>query len=93
MGVAHGTDMSIWWFGNHWGNGLQEEEKATARKMVEPLGKFLWGDGDIGWATTSIDEVRMVLEDGQTVEIRVDQRWEEGKERWASVVSGKQSRL
>ena len=93
MAVSHGTDMSVWWFGNQWGDGLQDHEKDTARQMVEPLGKFIAGEQDIGWGTQRIEQLRVVHEDGTTIDSREDPRWTAGCTWWREAVGGTVSRL
>lgn len=83
-GVTHGTDVTLWFFGNGAGEGLLEREENIAREFCGPVWKFLKGKGD--WegewgADTKKREVRLLKGDG-SVGVWKDKDWERGLRVW-----------
>lgn len=91
-GVTHVTDHYIWF----WGNGevvLPEEKGVIAEALVGPLARFVNGqDGDIGWGTRGIREVRVLENDGR-VRVREDEGWDEAVRVWEVLRGLKDARL
>ena len=85
LGVTHGTDMAIWFFGN--GLPLFEKEKELTRRFLEPWAKFLNGD-EFVWGTQGIDEFRKITADGKDIAIEKDTRWDESLRIWSSIFEG-----
>ena len=77
-GVTHATDVPIWFLGN--GNILDDDEKAIAKRWLEPLSSFLKGK-DASWGTTGPKEMRRLNEMGE-VDIWEDDQWLKGQEVW-----------
>lgn len=71
LGATHGTDLSIWLFGN--GDSLTIPEKSTIREFLKPVAAFLNGE-QVHWGTSSLDEVRCITAEGK-VEIKKDDAW------------------
>ncbi|KAB8301979.1 hypothetical protein EYC80_005433 [Monilinia laxa] len=78
LGATHGTDMSIWFFGN--GDSLTKGEKELLIEWLKPVGAFVNGE-DIDWGTRSIKDVRFLTSDGN-IEIRDDGIFEEKLGLW-----------
>jgi carboxylesterase type B len=78
FGATHGTDMSIWFFGN--GDSLTSSEKVVIKKWLEPLGAFISG-GVVDWGTRSLEEVRYLSASGE-IEVREDEWWESKLPLW-----------
>ncbi|ESZ96305.1 hypothetical protein SBOR_3360 [Sclerotinia borealis F-4128] len=81
FGATHGTDMSIWFFGN--GDSLTEREKELLKEWLKPMIAFINGE-DVDWGTRSIKDVRILTSDGK-IEIREDEIYEEKLELWKLV--------
>ena len=78
-GVSHGSDMSIWFWGN--GNTLSKREKEVALKAFhEPLSKFLGGE-KMDWGTRDGMQLRTLKSDG-SVAVEEDTRLQEGLKLW-----------
>ena len=78
MGVAHGTDLAIWFFGN--GRELEKGEKKLVKEFLEPWGSFVKGD-EVEWGTQRLDEVRRIGENGK-IEIVKDVLWDRSLKIW-----------
>lgn len=105
MKVAHGSDLSLWWFGNGWSaaptpsgsesksetkakaTGLLPSEQPTALALIRPFAAFLNGDSDLAWGTTDIAQLKVVHDDGVSVNVLPDERWEEGVRVWRDIVN------
>ncbi|OJJ83901.1 putative carboxylesterase [Aspergillus glaucus CBS 516.65] len=82
-GVTHATDHFIWFWGN--GEVLEEREKgAVGRALIGPLARFLDGERDIGWGTSSHRQMRVLKGDGE-VGIWEDEFWNEAMRVWGAV--------
>lgn len=82
-GVCHGSDLTIWFYGDGKGEGLSAQEKTlTSEFVLEPMGQFLAGH-DIGstWGTKSVAEVRRLKPNGE-IDIWKDEMWENGLRQW-----------
>ena len=78
-GVSHGSDLSIWFYGN--GSTLNENEKDVVTKAFhEPLSQFLKGE-KMDWGTQYATQLRTLKNDG-TVVIEDDTRLHEGLKLW-----------
>lgn len=82
-GVCHGSDLSIWFFGDGRGDGLTAQEKGLTQSFVlGPMDAFLGGENiDQAWGTSSVREVRRLKPDG-TVDIWQDDMWDKGVQQW-----------
>ncbi|KAF8851792.1 carboxylesteras-like protein [Acephala macrosclerotiorum] len=78
LGAAHGTDMSIWFFGN--GDGLTQAEKVLIKEWLEPVAAFIQGK-PIDWGTTTLQQVRSITKDGE-IKIGDDDSWEDKLPLW-----------
>ncbi len=78
FGATHGTDMSIWFFGN--GDSLSHSEKQLIREWLRPIASFLNGD-KVVWGTQSLNQVRYINSEGK-IEIKDDDLWEEKLSLW-----------
>jgi carboxylesterase type B len=78
VGATHGTDLSIWWFGN--GSGLTDQETVLIREWLQPVGSFLRGE-TVSWGTQSLKEVRYLTAEGK-IEIKEDEVWESKLPLW-----------
>ena len=91
MGVAHASDLAIWFFGN--GRELEPGEKELVKEFLEPWAKFLNGDEmEEGWGTRNVEEVRRMSEVGK-VEVVGDELWETCLETWRGVCGLGRSKL
>jgi len=82
-GVTHATDHFIWFWGN--GEVLEKREKeVVGRTLIGPLARFLDGEGDIGWGTSSHRQMRVLKGDGEVV-IWKDGLWDEAMRVWGAV--------
>ncbi|KAL4808978.1 Alpha/Beta hydrolase protein [Aspergillus unguis] len=82
-GVTHATDQYIWF----WGNGdivLPEEKPIIRNAVIGPFIKFMHGEQDIGWGTSSCREMRTLKPDG-SVQIWRDELWDEAVETWRAL--------
>jgi carboxylesterase type B len=84
VGVCHGADMPIWW-ASVWRGGITDEEKEKATKFLEPFGRFLRGDEDVGWGTDAEDRVRWLDPDGVVRQNVKDDLWDRGMQIWNTV--------
>jgi carboxylesterase type B len=89
MGVSHGSDIPIWFFGN--GTELEENEKPVLRKWLEPFGKFLEGE-ELEWGTGRIEDVRALKAD-MSIGVMRDEDWYRCSEVWRDLQRVKLSRL
>ncbi|KAI9644056.1 hypothetical protein NHQ30_007408 [Ciborinia camelliae] len=78
FGATHGTDMSIWFFGN--GDFLTGKEKALLLEWLKPMASFINGD-NVDWGTRSIKDVRFLTSDGN-IEVREDEIFEGKMKLW-----------
>jgi len=78
MGVAHGCDLTVWFYGN--GHGLLPQEQNLMRKFLEPFGAFLSGE-ERDYGTGGIEEVRVILPD-MSIRIIKDSDWHRCQEIW-----------
>lgn len=78
VGATHGTDMSIWFFGN--GDTLTESEKSLIRQWLTPVAAFLKGE-DFDWGTRSLTEVKYLTAEAEIL-IKEDEVWEEKLSLW-----------
>jgi carboxylesterase type B len=83
VGATHGTDLTIWWFGN--GESLTDPEKQLVRKWLRPVGAFLRGES-IDWGTKLLKEVKYLTAEGK-IEIKEDEIWEEKLPLWETTKS------
>lgn len=89
-GVTHATDHFIWFWGN--GELLEEGEKRVVRRaLIEPLARFLNGEGNIGWGTGSHREMRVLKADGE-VAIWKDAFWDDALRVWNALPEIRYSR-
>ncbi|KAE8444569.1 hypothetical protein EG329_014493 [Mollisiaceae sp. DMI_Dod_QoI] len=72
FGATHGTDMSIWFFGN--GDTLTSLEKVLIREWLNPVADFISGR-KVEWGTTALEQVRYITANGE-IEVREDDVWE-----------------
>ncbi|KAJ5788354.1 hypothetical protein N7457_003344 [Penicillium paradoxum] len=79
-GVTHSSDYPVWFFGNG-GSLIGKEREVVKRAFVEPLGRFVSGEGDFGWEVSGSKGVRTLRGDG-SVEICEDGQLEEGITVW-----------
>ena len=89
MGVTHGSDLTIWFYGN--GEQLTSSEQALAQEFLKPFAAFLRGDR-VTWGTTSIRQARTITSD-QRIGITVDEDWEKGQHVWEALQSFTTSKL
>ncbi|MCJ1284835.1 hypothetical protein MMC26_004172 [Xylographa opegraphella] len=89
MGVFHGSDLSIWFYGNR--SGLPPDEQSTIRKFLEPFAAFLKGE-EYEYGTGSIDEARTIQPD-MSIAIVKDKEWQRCQRIWQSLQSLRMSRL
>lgn len=83
-GVTHGTDLSMWFWGNDADTSLLSmwEKEIVRRALLDPFAQFLrreeldWGSGSGSWR-----EMRVLRLDGG-VEIVEDGRWDEAVALW-----------
>ncbi|MCJ1409774.1 hypothetical protein MMC19_003857 [Ptychographa xylographoides] len=91
MGVCHGSDLAVWFYGN--GARLGEGEKVLVRSWLVPVGRFLNGgvegeeEGEGGWGTQGVEEVRVLGADGRIV-VRRDGEWERCLGVWGALGMG-----
>lgn len=86
MGVTHGTDTPIWFWGN--GEVLEEGEKGTVRAFVAD---FFWAylNGENvqqmpWWKRFDANQIRTLTANGEITN-EEDVRWEDGKRFWDAV--------
>lgn len=89
MGVTHGSDITIWFYGN--GSELTASERTLLQEYLRPFGEFLRGE-QVAWGTRSIRETRTITS-GQRVEITIDEDWERGQRLWDALQSSSASKL
>lgn len=82
-GVTHSTDMSIWFWGEDYANGLTHEEKRILKPWNDAFSAFVKGE-DVKWGTVSVKEMLRLREDGKT-DVWRDDRWEDGLKVWHAV--------
>ncbi|CZR66330.1 related to triacylglycerol lipase V precursor [Phialocephala subalpina] len=78
VGATHGTDMSIWFFGN--GDSLTTSEKVMIKEWLKPVANFIQGK-PVNWGTTSLGQVKYITEAGD-IEIKDDEAWEDKLPLW-----------
>jgi len=81
MGVAHGCDLTVWFYGN--GHSLLPEEQNLMRKFLEPFAAFLSGE-EREYGTGSIEEVRAILPN-MSIAIVWDDDWRRCQKIWHSL--------
>ncbi|KXG53782.1 Carboxylesterase, type B [Penicillium griseofulvum] len=82
-GVTHSSDYPVWFFGN--GGLLGEGEKGVVKEgFIDPLGRFVRGEGEFGWGASGGRLVRTLRRDG-SVDIVEDEGWDEGVRVWKVV--------
>ncbi|MCJ1402375.1 hypothetical protein MMC11_005595 [Xylographa trunciseda] len=89
MGVYHGSDLSIWFYGN--GAGLLPDEQVMIRKFLEPFATFLKGD-ECEYGTGRIEEARTIQPD-MSIAIVKDKDWQRCQRIWQSLQLSGSSRL
>lgn len=85
MGVTHGTDLAVWWFGLDFGDGLTEAEKREVKTWIEGFAAFVKGE-DVRWGGSKPWTMRRLTAAGQT-DVVLDDRWQQGLALW-EVVNG-----
>ena len=90
MGVAHGSDLDIWWFGN--GKELLAGEKQLVSDFLAPWSWFLKGEST-DWGTKAVDEVRMIGPSGTRVDIKADEHWNGCLKIWNAIFGIGESRI
>ncbi|MCJ1390356.1 hypothetical protein MMC18_003215 [Xylographa bjoerkii] len=83
MGVCHGSDLSIWFYGN--GSDLLPDERIMIRKFLEPFAAFL-NDNEYEYGTGSISEARAIQPD-MSIAIVKDKDWQRCQRIWQSLQS------
>ncbi|KAJ5371480.1 uncharacterized protein N7496_007572, partial [Penicillium cataractarum] len=79
LGVTHGTDQAIWFWGG--GRAIPEEEKLVIKRaLVGPLHDFVAGK-HVDWGTSDCRTIRKLTSTGE-VEIWKDALWEEHDPVW-----------
>jgi carboxylesterase type B len=78
MGATHGTDMSIWFYGN--GETLTSAEKSLIGGWLQPIASFIKGE-DVEWGAKAINQVKYLTARGK-VEIKDDEWWNEKLQLW-----------
>ncbi|KAL5342619.1 Alpha/Beta hydrolase protein [Aspergillus crustosus] len=79
-GVTHATDQYIWFWGN--GEVVQPKEKEIIKNaVIDPFIKFVHGEHDLGWGTSSVRQMRTLKPDG-SVQIWYDELWDEAVRVW-----------
>ncbi|KAK1143140.1 hypothetical protein N8T08_007024 [Aspergillus melleus] len=82
-GVTHATDQYMWFWGN--GEVLESREKPLIRKaLIDPWIRFVHGEPDIDWGTSSHREMRTLKPDG-SVQIGQDGFWDEAMRVWKAL--------
>ena len=88
-GVAHASDMAIWFYGN--GANLTSDEKPLIQEFLRPFSAFVKGDG-FNWGTNDIREARAILSNGKLGMVG-DGDWDRCLRIWNSVNNMSPSRL
>ena len=88
-GVAHASDMAIWFYGN--GANLTTNEKTLIQEFLEPFFAFIKGD-DVQWGTSRITEAKAIFSNGKLGTVR-DEDWDRCLRVWDSVNNISRSRL
>jgi carboxylesterase type B len=83
VGASHGSDGSIWVFGN--GEELTSSERTLIQEWLKPFGQFLRGENVI-WGTRRLNEVKYLTSEGK-IEIREDELWKTQQPLWDLVKS------
>lgn len=89
MGVCHGSDLTIWFYGN--GLGLLSDEQYIVRKFLAPFAAFLRG-AEHEYGTGTIEEVRAIQSD-MSIAVVKDKDWARCQDIWRSLHLGRLSRL
>ena len=89
MGMAHGCDLVVWFYGN--GYGLLPQERKLIGKFLEPFGAFLRGE-EREFGTGTIEEVRAILPD-MSIRIVRDEDWRRCQDIWQGLRLVRLSRL
>ncbi|MCJ1248236.1 hypothetical protein MMC30_005453 [Trapelia coarctata] len=89
MGVAHGCDLTVWFYGN--GHGLLPQEQRLIEKFLQPFAAFLSGE-ERGYGTGGIEEVRAILPD-MSIRVIKDKDWARCQDIWNSLQLVRLSRL
>lgn len=72
VGATHGTDLSIWLFGN--GDALTGSEKILIKEFLRPIASFIRGE-EVRWGTNTLSQVRRLTREGK-IEISEDEVWD-----------------
>lgn len=72
VGATHGTDLSIWLFGN--GDNLTGSEKILIKEFLRPIASFI-NSGEVRWGTKTPSQVRRITREGE-IEISEDEVWD-----------------
>lgn len=78
FGATHGTDLSIWLFGN--GDTLTNREKILIREWLKPVASFIRGE-KVNWGTSFVQQVRYLTSEGE-IEIKDDEAWDSKLPLW-----------
>ena len=89
MGVSHGSDLTIWFFGN--GRSLLPEEQKLVQRFLKPFAAFLRGEQH-GYGTGSIAEVWTIHPD-MSIAIVKDADWQRCQRIWQVLCVGSTSRM
>ncbi|MCJ1319561.1 hypothetical protein MMC15_004897 [Xylographa vitiligo] len=89
MGVCHGSDLSIWLYGN--GSGLLPDEQIVIQKFLEPFAAFLKGE-EYEYGTGGIEEARAIQPD-MSIAIVKDKDWKRCQRVWQNLQSSGMSHL
>jgi carboxylesterase type B len=82
LGVTHGTDIVLWWWGD--GNRLLHQEKEIVKDaLLNGLGRFINGE-KINWGPSTAKELRKLRSDGG-FELCEDILWKEKLDGWKIV--------
>lgn len=81
--VTHGTDDSIWWWGNGWHMGLTAAEKEMVRPLSDAFARFVAGEA-IEWENKGLRWVWRLSHRG-IMDYWEDSRWTEGQVAWNAV--------
>ena len=72
VGATHGTDLSIWLFGN--ADTLTGSEKILIKEFLRPIASFIRGE-EVRWGTNTLSQVRRLTREGK-IEISEDEVWD-----------------
>jgi carboxylesterase type B len=93
VGVCHAADIPIWW-ASGWRAGYTESDKEKVREWLEPFGRFIYGEDEIGWGTEEMGETAIRLFDSEgAIRIVKDDLWEGRMGVWAVMWEAQRERL